>query len=54
MRTSPNAADFLKSLETNLRAHAAKTGESIQRLRRKVAFDRFLARIATQEPGPSD
>jgi predicted nucleotidyltransferase component of viral defense system len=50
MGTSPNAADFLKYLETNLRAHAAKTGESIQRLRRKVAFDRFLARIATQEP----
>lgn len=44
------AADFRKQLEKNLRTHSAKTSESIERLRRKVAFDRFLARIATQEP----
>ena len=42
--------DFRKQLEINLRTHAVKTGESIQRLRHKVAFDRLLARIATQEP----
>lgn len=45
-----NAADFRKNLETNLRTHSSKTGEDIQRLRRKVAFDRLLARIFTQEP----
>ena len=43
------AADFLKDLEINLRAHSTKTGESLERLRRKVAFDRLLARISTQE-----
>ena len=50
MSTSPKTTDFLKHLEANLQTHASKTGESIHRLRRKVAFDRFLARIATQEP----
>ena len=44
------AADFRKQLEANLRGHSNKTGESIDRLRRKVAFDRLLARIFTQEP----
>src|SRR5471030_1970506 len=44
------AADFRKHLELNLRIHSTKTGENIQRLRRKVAFDRLLARIFTQEP----
>ncbi len=43
-------ADFRKELEANLRAHSMKTGEDINRLRRKVAFDRLLARIFTQEP----
>lgn len=43
------ATDFRKSLEARLQAVAAKTGEDLQRLRRKVAFDRFLARIFTQE-----
>lgn len=44
------AADFRKNLEANLRTHSVKTGEDIHRLRRKVAFERFLARISTQEP----
>jgi predicted nucleotidyltransferase component of viral defense system len=44
------AAEFRKQLETHLRARATKTGESIDRLRHKVAFDRLLARISTQEP----
>ncbi len=43
-------ADFRKELEANLRANSMKTGEDINRLRRKVAFDRLLARIFTQEP----
>jgi len=45
-----NAADFRKHLETHLQAHSTRTGEAIQRLRRKVAFDRLLARIVAQEP----
>jgi predicted nucleotidyltransferase component of viral defense system len=46
------ASDFRKSLEARLQALATKTGMDLQRLRRKVAFDRFLARIFTQEkPG---
>jgi predicted nucleotidyltransferase component of viral defense system len=48
--TIKNAADFRKHLESNLRIHSSKTGESIERLRRKVAFDRLLARIFTQDP----
>jgi hypothetical protein len=43
------AADFRKSLETRLQAHAKKTGIDLQRLRRKVAFDRFLARIFSKK-----
>jgi hypothetical protein len=50
MSTILKPAEFLKCLETNLQTHSGKTGESIQRLRRKVAFDRLLARIITQEP----
>ncbi|MES2273778.1 MAG: nucleotidyl transferase AbiEii/AbiGii toxin family protein [Chlamydiota bacterium] len=46
------AAAFRKQLESNLRTHSVKTGENIQRLRRKVAFDRLLARIFTQDPSP--
>lgn len=37
--------DFRKSLETRIQGIAAKTGQDLQSLRRKVAFDRFLARI---------
>ena len=44
------AADFLKYLETHLQTQSSRTGEDIQRLRRKLAFDRLLARIFTQEP----
>lgn len=43
------AADFRKSLEARLKSLASKTGEDLQRLRRKVAFDRFLARIFSIE-----
>ena len=48
--TLKTAADFRKHLEKNLQTQSIKTGESIHRLRRKVAFDRLLARIFTQEP----
>ncbi len=47
-----SATDFRKSLEARLQGLAAKTKVDLQRLRRKVAFDRFLARIFSREkPG---
>jgi predicted nucleotidyltransferase component of viral defense system len=47
-----NAGDFRKSLEARLQTFAAKKSLDLQRLRRKVAFDRFLARIFSQgQPG---
>jgi len=39
------ATDFRKSLEERLRKTARETGQDLQRIRRKVAFDRLLARI---------
>ena len=39
------ATDFRKSLEARLKSIADSTGQDLQRLRRKVAFDRLLARI---------
>jgi hypothetical protein len=46
------AANFRKELEKILQDHSTKTGEAILRLRRKVAIDRLLARIFSQEPSP--
>lgn len=43
------STDFRKSLEARLQVLSAKTKEDLQRLRRKVAFDRFLARIFVKE-----
>ena len=40
-----NATDFRKSLEARLKNIASKNAQDLQRLRRKVAFERFLARI---------
>lgn len=40
-----SATDFRKSLEARLKRIAQTTGQDLQRLRRKVAFDRLLARI---------
>lgn len=40
-----NAADFRKSLEGRLQNIAVSKDIDLQRLRKKVAFDRFLARI---------
>lgn len=48
--TLKTATDFRKHLEKNLQTEFIKTGENIHRLRRKVAFDRLLARIFAQEP----
>ncbi len=44
------ATDFRRSLENRLQAIALSTGGNLQRLRRKVAFDRFLARIFARKP----
>jgi len=46
------ATDFRKSLEARLKSLALETGVDLQRLRRKVAFDRLLARIFSQEDTP--
>ena len=43
------AADFKKSLENRLKNMALERGENLQRLRRKVAFDRLLARLFSSE-----
>lgn len=45
------ATDFRKSLEARLQLIASKTQIDLQRLRRKVAFDRLLARIFSQGQG---
>ncbi|MFZ4099975.1 MAG: nucleotidyl transferase AbiEii/AbiGii toxin family protein [Chlamydiia bacterium] len=50
--THDTAADFRNRLEAELQARSSRTGEQIHRLRRKVAFDRLLARICTQDPSP--
>jgi len=41
------ATDFRKSLEARLKQLSKNKGEDLQRLRRKVSFDRLLARIFT-------
>ena len=43
------AADFRKSLENRLKNIATEKGDNLQRLRRKVAFDRLLARLFSLE-----
>ena len=40
-----SATDFRKSLEARLKRLATTTGQDLQRVRRKVAFDHLLARI---------
>jgi hypothetical protein len=43
------ATDFRKSLEARLKSIAEKTNQDLQRIRRKVAFERLLARIFYQD-----
>jgi hypothetical protein len=47
--TFKTATDFRKSLEARLKSIAEKTNQDLQRLRRKVAFERLLARIFHQD-----
>jgi len=41
---------FHTALETRLQSRAREEGTDLQRLRRQVAFDRFLARIFPRGP----
>lgn len=40
-----NAKAFREALEIRIKSHSKRTGQDIQRLRRDVAFDRFLVRL---------
>lgn len=51
-RKYATAAAFRRALEDRLRLIAGKEGLSIERLRREVAFDRFLARLFAGEDAP--
>ncbi len=52
MKTFKNAADFGKGLEARLLKQAQSTGIDLQRIRKQVAFERFLARLFRQEHSP--
>jgi len=47
-----SAASFRQSLEQRLQAIAKDTGVDLQRIRRKLAFERFLARLFATQPYP--
>lgn len=47
-----SAKDFRVALEHRLQKHAADSGLNLQRLRRTVAFNRFLARIFASKISP--
>ncbi len=47
-----SAEDFRKALEHRLKAYADKSGLDLQRLRRTVAFNRFLARVFAEKESP--
>jgi len=51
-RRFSSAKAFRTSLEERLKAHARKEGLDLQRLRRRVAFDRLLARLFFEPGGP--
>jgi len=52
MKTFENAVDFRKSLEMRLLKQAQSTGIDLQRIRKQVAFERFLARLFKQKHSP--
>ncbi len=47
-----SAPSFRQSLENRLQVVAKKTGKDLQRIRTKVAFERFLARLFFTKPHP--
>ena len=44
------SAAFRQALEARLREQSLRTGSPLARLRKTVAFDRFLARLSKQDP----
>lgn len=46
----PNSAAFRRALEDRLRRQSLTTGVPLIRLRKTVAFERFLARLAAEQP----
>lgn len=46
------ATAFRRALEERLKQRVQKDGGDIQRLRRQVAFDRFLCRLFLEDPAP--
>lgn len=46
-----SSAAFRRALEDRLRQQAVTSGTSLARLRKMVAFERFLARLVTAQPG---
>jgi len=51
-KTFPSSASFRQSLESRLQTISKETGIDLQRVRRKVAFERFLARLFATQPYP--
>jgi hypothetical protein len=49
--TYTDGAAFRRALETRLLAQSRQSGVALVRLRKLVAFDRFLARLAAEQPG---
>ncbi len=49
--TFKTATDFRKSLEARLKSIAEETNQDLQRVRRKVAFERLLSRIFHEDTG---
>lgn len=51
-KTFSSSISFRQSLETRLQEISKKTGIDLQRVRRKVAFERFLVRLFAMQPYP--
>lgn len=49
--TYDNDASFRQALEQRLKRRAEETGTDLNRLRRRVVFERFLARLEHDQPG---
>lgn len=47
-----SAQDFRQSLEQRLQNVAKQTGEDLERIRRAIAFNRFLGRLFHRKPYP--
>lgn len=52
IKTFDNSVDFRKSLEMRLLRISQTSGQDLQRLRKQVAFERFLARLFNDTTSP--